>query len=50
MLAVLFATIMMGVYIWLRFEWRFGIGAAVALLHDVMIAIGALSLCTTSST
>ena len=43
-LAVLFATIMMGAYIWLRFELRFGIGAATALLHDVIITAGALVL------
>jgi preprotein translocase subunit SecF len=41
-LAVLFATVMMGLYIWARFEWRFGIGAAVALLHDVFLTIAAL--------
>lgn len=41
-LAVLFSTLMMGVYIWIRFEWRFGIGAAVALLHDVILTFGAL--------
>lgn len=43
-LAVLFATIMMGAYIWFRFELRFGIGAAVALFHDVLITLGALTL------
>ena len=43
-LAVLAATIMMGAYIAFRFDLRFGIGAAVALLHDVFITIGALSL------
>ncbi len=43
-LAVLFATLMMGVYIWFRFELRFGIGALVALAHDVIITVGALSL------
>jgi preprotein translocase subunit SecF len=43
-LAVAFATVMMGAYIWFRFELRFGIGAAVALLHDVLITVGALSL------
>ncbi len=41
-LAVVFATLMMGIYIWIRFEWRFGIGAGVALLHDVIVTIGAL--------
>lgn len=43
-LAVLAATLMMGIYIWIRFELRFGIGAAVALFHDVFITVGALSL------
>ena len=43
-LAVLFATLMMGVYIWIRFEWRFGVGAAVALFHDVILTAGALVL------
>ncbi len=43
-LSVLFATLMMGSYIAIRFELRFGVGAGVALLHDVLITIGALSL------
>ncbi|MDX2169430.1 MAG: protein translocase subunit SecF, partial [Deltaproteobacteria bacterium] len=43
-LAVLMSTLMMGIYIWLRFEWRYGVGAVVALLHDVIIAIGAMIL------
>lgn len=44
MLAVLFATAVMGVYIAVRFEFWFGVGAAVALFHDVLVVIGALSL------
>lgn len=43
-LAVLVATIMMGLYIAFRFDLRFGVGAAVALIHDVLFTIGALSL------
>ncbi len=43
-LAVLFATLMMGLYIWIRFELRFGIGAYAALAHDVIVTLGALSL------
>jgi preprotein translocase subunit SecF len=43
-LAVVFSTVMMGLYIWFRFELRFGIGAAVALVHDVVITVGALAL------
>ncbi len=44
LLAVFFATVMIGGYIAFRFEPRFGVGAAVALAHDVLIAAGALSL------
>jgi preprotein translocase subunit SecF len=43
-LSVIVATIMMGVYIWLRFDLRFGIGAMIALVHDVLVAVGALML------
>jgi preprotein translocase subunit SecF len=43
-LAVLAATLVMGVYIALRFELRFGVGAAIALLHDVLMTIGALAI------
>ncbi len=32
------------VYILIRFEWRFGVGAVVALLHDVTITLGIFSL------
>jgi preprotein translocase subunit SecF len=42
--AVLGATLVMGAYIALRFEFRFGVGAAIALIHDVLMTIGALSI------
>jgi len=44
LLAVAFATICMGIYIALRFQWSFGLGAVIALVHDVLITIGALIL------
>lgn len=31
-------------YMWLRFEWQFGVGAVLALLHDVLITIGIFAL------
>jgi preprotein translocase subunit SecF len=34
----------MGIYIWLRFELLFGIGAVIALIQDVLITVGALML------
>ncbi len=43
-MSVLAATVMMGVYIWLRFELRFGIGAVIALTHDILVTVGALLL------
>ncbi|MCL5775471.1 protein translocase subunit SecD [Limibaculum sp. FT325] len=32
------------IYIWLRFEWQFGLGAVVALVHDVALTIGVFAL------
>jgi preprotein translocase subunit SecF len=43
-LSVLLSTLAMGVYIAFRFDMRFGLGAAVALLHDVLVVVGALAL------
>lgn len=40
LLAVGSALLAILVYIWLRFEWQFGVGAVVALLHDVILTIG----------
>lgn len=31
------------VYIWLRFEWQFALGAVIALVHDVILTIGIFS-------
>ena len=38
--AVVLAVMMMLIYIWLRFEWQFSVGAIVALVHDVVITLG----------
>ncbi len=43
-LSVAFATLFMSTYIALRFELRFGLGAVVALIHDVLVVTGALVL------
>jgi preprotein translocase subunit SecF len=32
------------VYIWLRFEWQFSVGAVAALIHDIVLTIGLFSL------
>jgi preprotein translocase subunit SecF len=39
--ALAIATVL--VYIWLRFEWQFALGAVVALVHDVVLTIGIFS-------
>ena len=43
-LAVFFAVTSVLVYIWLRFEWQFALGAVVALIHDVILTIGVFSI------
>ena len=39
-LAVGVAMALIMVYIWLRFEWQFALGAVAALVHDVIVTIG----------
>lgn len=43
-LAVILAIIGILLYIWFRFEWQFGIGAILALCHDVITTIGIFAL------
>ena len=43
-LALLFVSIGIVLYLWLRFEWKFGVSAIVANLHDVVIILGCFSL------
>ncbi|MCY4152780.1 MAG: protein translocase subunit SecF [Aestuariivita sp.] len=42
-LAVLLAIGAVLIYIWLRFEWQFALGAVAALIHDVILTIGIFS-------
>jgi preprotein translocase subunit SecF len=44
LLAILYSTIGIIIYISLRFEFRFAIGAVIALFHDVLITMGVLAL------
>ncbi len=39
-LAMLSALIVIMLYLWARFEWRFAAGAIIALFHDVLVVIG----------
>jgi preprotein translocase subunit SecF len=43
-LAIVFSWIAMLLYIAWRFEFRYGVGGIIALIHDVIICIGAISL------
>jgi preprotein translocase subunit SecF len=42
--AVLYSLLAVLIYIWFRFEWQFGVGAVVALIHDVLLTLGVFSL------
>ncbi|PJE34520.1 protein translocase subunit SecF [Pseudooceanicola lipolyticus] len=42
-IAVLLALGAVLIYIWLRFEWQFALGAVLALVHDVLLTVGVFS-------
>lgn len=42
--ALFWSLVFVLIYIWIRFELRFAVGAIVALAHDVLIAVGIFSL------
>lgn len=44
MIALGLAMIGISIYIWLRFEWQFGVGALFALVQDVLLTIGMFAL------
>lgn len=44
MYAVIFSLLGMLAYIWVRFEWQFGVAAVLALVHDSIIVIGLFAL------
>lgn len=43
-LAILWAIVFILIYIMWRFEFRFGVGAVIALVHDVLITVGIFSV------
>lgn len=43
-MALLFVSLGIVLYLWLRFEWKFGVAAIIANLHDVVIILGFFSL------
>ena len=43
-IAISVALALMLIYIWIRFEWQFSLGAILALFHDVLVTLGLFSL------
>ncbi len=43
-IAVALAVLAVLIYIWLRFEWQFGLAAVIALVHDVALTIGVFEI------
>jgi len=44
LIAIVLSLSAMLIYIWIRFEWQFSLGAIVALVHDVIVTIGFFSI------
>ncbi len=42
-IAIVLAITAVLIYIWLRFEWQFAVGAVIALVHDVALTVGIFS-------
>jgi preprotein translocase subunit SecF len=42
--ALLAAMVAVSIYIWVRFEWQFGVSAMFALFHDVSVTLGLFAL------
>ena len=43
-IAIALSLTAMLIYIWIRFEWQFSVGAILALFHDVLLTLGIFSL------
>ena len=43
-IAISVALALMLIYIWIRFEWQFSLGAITALFHDVIVTLGLFSI------
>jgi preprotein translocase subunit SecF len=43
-LAVVLAIVGIAIFSWFRYEWQFGVSTAVAIVHDVLMALGFFAL------
>jgi preprotein translocase subunit SecF len=39
-LAILFTFVLIGIYTWFRFQWKMGVSAVIATLHDPLVILG----------
>jgi preprotein translocase subunit SecF len=44
LIAILLSFLVTMAYLWVRFEWRFGLAAIAATLHDILITLGLLAI------
>ncbi|MDX1460019.1 MAG: protein translocase subunit SecF [Xanthomonadales bacterium] len=43
-LAVIYALVGIFIYVMFRFQWRFSVGAVAAVVHDILVSLGILSI------
>ncbi len=44
LIAALLAVLLIGLYVWFRYEWQFGVSAVITTFHDVIATFGVFSL------
>jgi preprotein translocase subunit SecF len=42
--AIFFSFLAIMIYVWIRFEWQFGFGVLIALVHDAILSLGFMSI------
>jgi preprotein translocase subunit SecF len=42
--SIFFAFLAIMAYVWMRFEWQFGLGVVISLVHDAILCIGFMSI------
>jgi preprotein translocase subunit SecF len=44
LIAILLSFLVTMLYLWVRFEWRFGLAAIAATAHDIFITLGIIAI------
>src|SRR5207244_10314703 len=42
--AIIFSTLAMGIYLWIRFDLMFGVAAIICIIHDVAVSMAFLAI------